>query len=331
MTTDQRPDLKPAYLICGSDQPKVRRGVARLRQRVFDETGSDLNISLFDARTHTVADVLQAADTATFTLGTRLLLVNAADAWKAADRDRVADYLADPVPGVCLALAGESFRKTERLTKLLEKGAQVLRYDLPRGRAEVAAWLRDHAKARGARLGAPEARRLVELIGADHPDLLETELAKLAAYTLGRPITFDDIDAVCSPTLDARIYELTDAVGKRDAATAFRVLEGLYAGGGKRADEVARSTLFSLVRYVGQLSTVMDLPHEMPASEVAATLGIKPYTAQKLLEQRARFERRTLERALAALADAQAAMVGGGELDAEFSLELALGRVLATR
>ncbi len=327
---DERPDLKPAYLICGTDQPKVRRGVARLRQRVFDETASDLNISLFDARSHTVADVLQAADTATFTLGTRLLLVSAADAWKAADRDRVADYLADPVPGVCIALAGESFRKTERLTKLLEKGGQVLRYDLPK-RSEVAGWLREHARARGARLGAPEARRLVALVGADHPDLLESELAKLAAYTLGRPITEQDIDAVCSPTLDARIYELTDAVGKRDAAAAFRVLEGLFAGGGKRADEVARSTLFSLVRYIGQLSTVMDLPHEMPAAEVAATLGIKPYTAQKLLEQRDRFERRTLERALVALADAQAAMVGGAELDAEFSLELALGRVLATR
>ena len=327
---DERPDLKPAYLICGTDQPKVRRGVARLRQRVFDETASDLNIALFDGRTDTAADVLLAADTATFTLGTRLLLVNAADAWKAADRDRVADYLADPVPGVCIALAGESFRKTERLTKLLEKGGQVLRYDLPK-RSEVAGWLREHARARGARLGAPEARHLVALVGADRPDLLESELAKLAAYTMGRPITEHDIDTVCSPTLDARIYELTDAVGKRDAATAFRVLEGLFAGGGKRADEVARSTLFSLVRYIGQLSTVMDLPHGMPSSEVAATLGIKPYTAQKLLEQRDRFERRTLERALVALADAQAAMVGGGELDAEFSLELALGRVLSAR
>jgi len=327
---DERPDLKPAYLICGTDQPKVRRGVARLRQRVFDETASDLNIALFDGRSDTAADVLLAADTATFTLGTRLLLVNAADAWKAADRDRVADYLADPLPGVCLALVGETFRKTERLVKLLEKGSQVLRYDLPKRQADVADWVRGRAKARGARLGPAEARHLVAQVGAD-PDLLETELAKLAAYTLGRPVTGDDIEQVCSPTLDARIYELTDAVGKRDAPAAFRVLEGLFAGGGKSSGEVARSTLYSLVRYVGQLSSVMDLPHEMPASEVAATLGIKPFTAQKLLEQRARFERRTLERALAALADAQAAMVGGSELDAEFSLELALGRVLAAR
>ena len=145
------------------------------------------------------------------------------------------------------------------------------------------------ARARGARLGPGEARYLVAQVGSDS-DLLETELAKLAAYTLGRPVTRADIDEICSPTLDARIYELTDAVGKRDAAAAFRVLEGLFAGGGKSSGEVARSTLYSLVRYVGQLSSVMDLPHEMPAPEVAATLGIKPFTAQKLLEQRDRFE-----------------------------------------
>jgi DNA polymerase III subunit delta len=323
-------DLKSAYLICGTDQPKVRRGAARLRKRVYEETGSDLNISLFDARGQSVADVLQAADTATFTFGTRLLLVSGADTWKAADRDRVAEYLADPVPGVCIALVGETFRKTERLTRLLEKGGQVLRYDLPKRQSDVPEWVRGRARSRGARLGGHEARYLVAQVGAD-PDTLENELAKLAAYTLGRPIAQADIDAVCSPTIDARIYQLTDAVGRRDAPGAFVVLEALFASSGKSSGEVARSTLFSLVRYIGQLSTVMDLPHEMPASEVAATLGIKPYTAQKLLEQRARFERHTIERALAALADAQAAMVGGSELDAEFSLELALGKVLATR
>ena len=331
-------ELKPAYLICGNDQPKVRRSVARLRKRVYDETGSDLNLTLFDGHSHSATDVVQAADTATFTFGTRLLLVvNASDAkagetrgWKAADRDRIAEYLNDPVPGVCIALVGENFRKTERLTKLLEKGHQVLRYELPKRQSDVTEWLRGQARSRGARLGAPEARYLLAQVG-DDSNTLDNELAKLAAYTLGRPITETDIDAVCSPTIDARIYQLTDAVGRRDAPGAFGVLEALFAGSGKSAGDVARSTLYSLVRYIGQLSTVMDLPHEMPSAEVAATLGIKPYTAQKLLEQRARFERHALDRALAALADAQADMVGGSELDPAFSLELALGKVLAAR
>ena len=326
----EKSSLKPAYLICGTDHPKVRLAVARLRKRVFAETSSELNITLYDARVTPAADVVADAESPTFTLGTRLLLVSAADDWKAGERDLVAAWLADPLPGVCLALVGETFRKTERLYKLLEKGDQVLRYDLPKRQADVAVWARERARERGARLGVHEARHLVSQVGAD-PDLLEAEIVKLATYSAGEPVTAADIDAVCSPTVDARIYQLTDAVGRRDAHNAFRLLEGLYASGGKTAGEVARSTLYSLVRYVGQLMTVMDLPHEMPPNEVAATLGVKPFTAQKLLEQRDRFDRRSLERALAALADAQAQMVGKGELEPEFALELALSRVIASR
>ncbi len=326
---DETPKLSPAYLIYGTDHPKVRRAVTRLRRRVVAESGSDMNVETVDARDAVVADVLLTADTPTFTLGTRLLVIAGADAWKAADRDRVADWLADPAPGVCLALVGESFRKTERLYKLLDASGQVLHYELPRRQAELADWARKRARAQGARLGASEARHLVTVVGADS-EQLDSEIAKLASYADG-PVSRDDIDAVCTVAVEARIYELTDAVGRRDTHGAFRILEGLLASGTKPSGEIARSTLYSLVRYVGQLMTVMDLPRGMPAAEVAGTLGIKPYTAQKLLEQRERFERHTLERALAALADAQAEMVGKSVLEPEFTLELALGRVLAAR
>lgn len=322
-------ELQPAYLICGSDVPKVRRAVARLRRRVFDETSSDLNISQLDARSEPAAAALQIADTPTFTLGTRLVIVAAADKWSVAERERIGTYLDDPAPGVCLTLVGDNFKKTERLTKLLEKRKAVLRFDLPK-RYELTGWARERATAHGARLGTSEARHLIAQVGAD-AELLESEVTKLATYSRGAPITVDDIDAVCSPTIEARIYELTDAVGRRDRASAFRILESLFATAGRSGDEVARSTIWSLVKYVGQLGAVTDLPLEMPPDEVARTLGVKPYTARKLCEQRDRFDRRTLERALMALADAQASMVGKSELEAEFVLEIALARLLSGR
>ena len=323
--SDQR-EFKPAYLICGSDQPKVRRALGRLRKRVYDETASELNITILDARSESPAAVLQVADTPTFTLGTRLVVVTAADKWLAADRERIAAYLADPAPGVCLVLVGGTFKKTEKLTKLLEKTGQVLRYDLPK-KYELAGWVRDQAKARKVRLGADEARYLLAQVGAE-PELLESEIDKLITYARGAPITREHIDEVCSPTIEARVYELTDAVGRRDRGSAFRILESMFAMGGRSSDEVARSALYSLVKYVEQLRSVLELPHEMPASEVAATLGVHPFTARKLTEQRGRFDRRSVDRAIVALADAQVAMVGKSELDAEFVMEIALGRLL---
>lgn len=94
---------------------------------------------------------------------------------------------------------------------------------------------------------------------------------------------------------------------------------------------MARSTIWSLVKYVGQLGTVLDLPREMPPEEVAKTIAVAPFTARKLCEQRERFDRRTLDRATVALADAQASMVGKSELEPEFVLEIALARLLGGR
>jgi DNA polymerase-3 subunit delta len=179
-----------------------------------------------------------------------------------------------------------------------------------------------------ARLAAPEANYLVSRVG-DDPELLEREIEKLATYAAGAPITHETIDAICSPTIEARVYELTDAVGRHDRHGSFEVLESMYATGDRASAEVARSVLFSLAKYVRQLLDALDLPAQMPANEVAGTLGVHPFTARKLVEQRERFDRRTLERALAALAEAQAGMVGKSGLEPAFTLEIALGRLLA--
>ena len=162
---DTKP-LEQLYLIAGSDTPKVRRAVARLRKRVHDETASDLNIFVFDGRVVRAATVLEEVQTPTFALGTRLLLVYDADRWPAADRDELADYLADPAPDTCLTLVGGSFKKTERLTKLAEKHKAVLRYDLPR-RYELPDWVRERAQARRLHLGRAEAQHLLDWVGSD--------------------------------------------------------------------------------------------------------------------------------------------------------------------
>ena len=245
-----QPELQPAYLICGSDVPKVRRAVARLRRRVFDETASDLNIIYLDARTEPAAAALQIADTPTFTLGTRLVIVTAADKWAAAERERVATYLDDPAPGVCLMLVGDEFKKTERSPSCSRsprsgaalRSAQAIRAD--------GGWAREQAKARGARLGANEARYLIAQVGAD-PELLETEIDE-ARHLLRAARAITATISMQSARRPSRPVS-TSSPTRSDAATgaaAFRILESLFAAGGRASDDVARSAICSLVKYV---------------------------------------------------------------------------------
>jgi len=329
--------LDPAYLIVGTDRPKVRRAVGRLRARVIAESGSDLGITVFDAELHSADEVVEAASTPAFTLGTRLLLVLNADKWKAKDRKALAAYLDDPMPDTCLAVEGQKFAADDVLRKTIHKRGGILSYDLPK-KFEMAGWVRERARAHGLPLRTPVAKHLLELCGEDpkHAERLEREIEKLALYCRGADATEEDVDAVCTPDDEARIFDLMDAVGHRDRTRSFALLEVIFADGDPRDD--ANGVLFSLKRHVALLESASQLG-QTDQSSAAKQLGVHPFTARKLLEQRKHYDRRRIGKAQRALAVAETGMrgrapatletAGGVNHSDRLVLELALARLLS--
>ena len=144
--------LLPAYLIVGTDRPKVRRAVVRLRKRVIDEAGSDLNVVLLDAEHDPVEAFLDAAVSPGLTLGTRLLLVLNGHKWKAKARQAVVAYLQDPMPDTCVTVEGETFAASDALYKAVEQARR-------RAALRPAQEVRDGEVGEGAGQGAPSAAR----------------------------------------------------------------------------------------------------------------------------------------------------------------------------
>jgi DNA polymerase III delta subunit len=330
--------LLPAYLILGTDRPKVRLAVARLRQHVVDEAGSDLNVVILDAEHDKVTEFLDAAASPGLTFGTRLLLALNGHKWNAKARQQIAAYLQDPMPDTCVALEAETIPQTDALYKAVKKLGSVLEWNLPK-KYEMARWVTKQAdKAHGLHMSSHVAKHMLDRCGADpgHAERLDREIAKLATYCRGGEATEADVDAVCTPDDDAVIFDLMDAVGHRDRAHSFALLEALYASGNPRND--ANGVLYSLKRHVEQLDAASQLPHA-DQSTAAKQLKVHPFTAKKLLQQREHFDRRRLGRAYRALAEAEAGLRGrapvtlesiGGVNDADrLVVELALARMLA--
>ena len=57
---------------------------------------------------------------------------------------------------------------------------------------------------------------------------LKTEIEKIGSYAKGDKITQQDIDAVADPVLEARVFDMTDAVGSRDFGRGLKLLSELY-------------------------------------------------------------------------------------------------------
>ncbi len=317
--------------------------MTKLRRRIIEEAGNDLNVVVFDAETTPVTEVLDAAEMPGFTLGTRLLLVLNAHKWKAESRRALAAYLNNPMPDTCLAVEGETFSEADPLRKAIvalaaglriEVKEVVLSFDLPK-KNEMAGWVRERAKAHHLPMGVAAARHFLQRCGIDAKlsERLEREIEKLAVYCRGHEVTSDDIDAVCSPDDDARIFSLMDAVGERGSARAFALLESVYLAG-----EDPNKVLVMLVRQREQLETALR-PNGGDAGKLAKQLGVPYWRAKRLVEQSRHYDHARLARTAKALAGAEAGMRGRAPATLEsesgvnhtdrFVLELALARLLA--
>src|SRR5262249_20350713 len=106
-------ELKPVYLLAGSDRPKVERAVERLRAHFAVEAVERLWTP------EATGDEAVAACNALglFGGGSRLVLVEGVDRWKAADAKAIADYLRSPTPDTVLALVGAELKKESALAK----------------------------------------------------------------------------------------------------------------------------------------------------------------------------------------------------------------------
>ncbi len=315
--------LKPVYLITGSDGPKVEKAIRRLRERVASDSGTDLNIDVFDASASPALEVLQAAGTPPFGDGVRLVLVKNSGFFSKPDKDAICTYLSDPPAHAVLALTGGGIRKNEALYKAVQAAGQVLSFESP-SPANMPRWAQEQAAGLNLKLGSREARRLVFLTGADQRAII-AELEKLSAYLGGgAAVGMEEIDDLCWVSSEVRIWDLTDALGAKNRAAVFRHLEAMLA-----IQTAPATAFFSIARHLRLLAEVVAARDRgEDAAGAARALGLKPYPARKLAEQSKGFATAQLRQAVRIIAELDADIKGRVDIPPDLALEMALSRVL---
>ncbi|MBD0317717.1 MAG: DNA polymerase III subunit delta [Thermoleophilia bacterium] len=315
--------LRPVYLLTGSDRPKVRRALARLRGRFPPEA-----VELFSADTATGADAVAGCNALGLfgDDGARLVVVEGVERWRADDAEAVVEYLRDPVGGAVLALVADAALRQPQLVAAVEGAGHVLRFDVPKPR-DPSVWVRGEFERVGVRADAEAARALVEIVGDDVVELA-AEVEKIATWAGDEAIGRREVELLATGTGETFVWTLTDAWGSRDVARVLGVCESLLE---RRAREPF-SIAVALASYVGRVRAAQALEQEgASAGEVAKRLRIKEYPARKALQHAKSFSRDELDLIVVRLAELDAALKGASRLAAELELERALVGVTAER
>ena len=311
------PELKPVYLLGGSDRPKIQRALRRLRARVGEDA-----VELLSAGESSGEDAVAACNAlGLFAAGRRLVVVEDVGRWKAADHKVVASYLADPAPGTVLALWGEGVKADSTLAKACRKHGDVLVYEV--AKKALPRWVADQFERLGAQADPSACQALVEVVGEDL-DALAGEIEKLVTFAAGEPIREREVELL-AVGFDAPPFALTDALGRRDVPGVLAACESmLERTPGPRRDE--------LPRLAGRLGTHIARVRECQAyafeglrpSEAASRMRRAPYYVKNLFAQAENFTPDELRDVVVRMADLDLALKGGSKLPGDLELERAL-------
>ena len=110
-------ELKPVYLLTGTDRPKIAIALQRLRGRIGEDATEQLHAGEASAE-----DAVAACNALGLFGGeARLVVVDGVETWKAADVKELEAYLAAPAPTTVLALVGDGIKRDAALAKAVAK------------------------------------------------------------------------------------------------------------------------------------------------------------------------------------------------------------------
>ncbi len=322
--------LGTLYVLHGEEAYLRDFYLGEIKKRILTPGLEEFNLHTIQGKDADPKVIAEAIDCLPMMSPRTMVLVTDYDIYKtSADHKEALITLLEDLPEyVCLVFVYDLLEyKADARTKLSqvikEKGLVVPFPHQEQG--DLVDWICRRFRALDHDIDSEQARYLIFLCG----DLMTTligEINKIGTYAKQHRITREDIDAVAVPRLDAKVFQMTDAVLRRDFDRAARILGELHT-----QQEAPIMILSVLGKQLRQLYTArLALENHQSTSYLMSLWNMKTsYPADKLMSAAGRFNLKWCRHAVARAAEVDLAMkstgADGAELLTNFLLELANG------
>lgn len=287
------------YLLYGDHEIAFDEFLHSLRERMGEPQNAELNIDRIPADSLDLVHIEQIASTVPFLSRRRVVIVNQPSRlMKPQDlRERFFKLLLSlPRTTAMVLIESIDFKSTRGriptlsgdLIQWLEDhpSAYIRRFEVPRG-ARFSSWIQDHARQEGGEIDSQAAQLLAESVAEDI-QFAHEEIIKLLTYVnFDRPVDASDVEMLTPFHGQSNIFDMVDAIGKRDAQSALQNFQLLL-------EEEYPLYIFSMVARQFRLlllAKVALLNHQDPQT----ALKISPFIAKKITAQARNFSLSDLE------------------------------------
>ena len=285
------------YLFFGAETYLLKDYKTALEKALLPEGTEMMNHDIFEEKRATAAAIMDAAETFPFLNEKRLVTVKNSEFFQKGGRkeegEKLKEFLADIPESTCLLFIEEKVEKTSALYKAVVKHGQAIEFKKLTEK-DLGTWIKKLCKDNQKQMSESVLGLFLQTVDHDMENM-EGELLKLIAYKGEESeIKAEDIRAVCTVSLEARVFDLVKAVAEKRPEKAVQIYRTLLSM--KESPYMVLSLITRQFRFI--LETKLLSESGMTNETIAAKLEIRDFAVKEYLRQSKRFSARVWKDAM---------------------------------
>jgi DNA polymerase-3 subunit delta len=315
-------NFKPIYWLEGDEPFFIDQVVHYAEHKILPESEASFNLSIFYGKDADWSSVVNAC--MRYPMFAEKQVVILKEAQQMREIEKLESYIDNPLASTIFVVSFKEKKVDGRskLAKTLKSKGEMLTtkkmYD-----SQLPEWVNQMVASHQLTIAPKALHLLVDHIGNDL-SRLQNEVEKLAVNLAGRKnITEDDIEKYIGVSKDFNVFELQDALGKRDLAKTIRIIH--YFEANPKAAPI-QMILPALYNYFSKVFMLYSLPN-ITEQSAAAALGVNPFFVKEYIATARRYDYEGIEKVLLLLHQYNLRSIGvhdAGTSDAGLLKELAV-------
>ncbi|MGF3213562.1 DNA polymerase III subunit delta [Facklamia sp. P12945] len=276
------------YCLQGSEVYLQQNFRQALAQKIENLAG-ELDLSSFDANEVSIDTVLDEAESYSFFVDQRLIIVDQVDFLNSQAQQkmtdgqtkRLLDYLKDPNPATCILfiVPHDQVDKRRKLTKAFLKETTYINIS-PLGEAAVQSFIQSYIQSADFEMTTEAQKALLQRVDYQLSQAV-AELEKLKQFAQsGQKVTLEVVNSLVTRSLASDVFELTNAILARKLDRSIQIYQDLIL---MKHDPIQLHALIvSQFRLFLQVKLLQM--QGIKQDEMAQTLSVHPYRVKLALQ-----------------------------------------------
>ena len=279
------------YLITGSEQYLCRLAVDLVRSTLLNSDDASFDSSYFSAADASIEIIFETANTYPMLLKRRLVFVTDLEKLPEREHEKLLERLEQLPLHTLLILVAAELDRRKKLYKTMQSKGCIVEFSKLKG-VELERWVEAFAHRRGYRLLPRMTKKIIHMVGSDLQALV-AELEKLFLFTEQKgQIPEEAIDDLVQNSRQHGIFELIDAIGSRNRASALLSLANLLGMG-----EYPLFIVTMMARHSRQILVAKEcIQRGMNSRETGKAAQIPPFILDKFIRQAKAIDTETVKR-----------------------------------